>query len=254
MKSITKMPSRSTTLATALLALLTSGAQAALIAHYEFTDGSALLDSSAEGNDLTLANIGTNIDFTGDFASFQGSEIADFDYLVAPNFGFSAASDAWSLQFEVRDPGGLGGPHPTAAGVISSHIDAGPDSWQLDSTETAPGAIDESSAGVNNDGGADGAIIGDLSDGNWHTILLAHEADATTVTTYFDGALVNPTTLDWEPGRVTLKTMTLGTNRGENLQASVDLDNVMVWNTAIPEPSSLMLLGLGALFLRRRSR
>ena len=213
--------------------LLAGVAQADLVAHYEFSAGSELVDSTGTTGNLTAFDAGAR-DFTisDGFVSFPGSETNDFDYLIAPNFGLSTAAAAWTLQLEVRDPDGSGGPHPTAAGVVCSHIDAGSDSWQLNSTEIAAGAIDEGSAGVLNDGGADGAIIGDLSDGNWHTIRLVHEAGASTVTAYFDGEMVDPATLRWAAGRVTLKTMTLGTNRGENLQASVDLDNVMVWNTA----------------------
>lgn len=147
------------------------------------------------------------------------SNVSTFDYLTTPDFGFDS-TNAWTLAFDVRDPGGAGGPS-TAAAIISSQSPGAPDSWQLDNKLNTVSAVTETS----------GIAFDSLSNGAWHTIRLVHEANADTVSVYFNGTDVTASA-GWATGRVSLENLTFA-SRNLLYQASVDIDNVMVWDTAL---------------------
>ena len=79
--------------------LLAGVVHADLVAHYEFTAGSELVDSTGTTGSLATFTAGAK-DYTisGGFVSFPGSETNDFDYLIAPNFGLSTPAAAWSTS------------------------------------------------------------------------------------------------------------------------------------------------------------
>lgn len=228
------------------VAMTATTTQAAIIADWQFTSGSELVDSSASGNTLVAQEVGSPGTSTATFnaagyVSFSGGT-TDYNYFTPTTaFGLDA-TDAWSLELVVRDPGSGSG----SVGVLSSNIGGGSDSWQLNNINGDTGSSDISEHPTN--------TIGSLADNDWHTVLLVHEANATTPTVFFDGVEVTLGTA-WAADRVGLNNLGIGSNRGESQQASVDIDSVRVWDTAIiPEPSSLALLGLSAseLLLRRR--
>lgn len=227
-------------LAPAILAL-SLPAHAALIAHYEFNN---LNDTTGTTGALVVNDRSGSAAYTVGSGVLSLSEVSTndstFDYLTAPNFGFGVA-DAWTLAFDVRDngSGGAGG-QSTAAAIISSQSPGEPDSWQLNLS---------GSSGVSENTGA--GTFGSLSGGGWHTIRLVNTG--TEISVYFNGVDVT-TSATWPSARVSLENLTFA-NRGTNIQAGVDIDNVMVWDTAvIPEPSSALLGGLGMLMLLRRRR
>ena len=109
--------------------------------------------------------------------------------------------------------------------MISSSTFSGQQTWQINSQ--TGGELTE------NSGPSESAIIGNLSDGKWHTILLIHEANSDVVMAYFDR---KPAAGDWPVGRVDLNDFGIGVNRAGNQNASVDLDNIKIWNKALVAP------------------
>ena len=84
----------------------------------------------------------------------------------------------------------------------------------------------------------------------WKQIKVVIDLDANTQSTYYDGIAVG--TSDWYDATNTadhLKSIAAVDLWGDSGGAGVCYDNISL---AVPEPATLCLLAIGALFLRRR--
>ncbi|BDS08990.1 hypothetical protein NT6N_40300 [Oceaniferula spumae] len=237
-------------------------ASAALLAHYDFTDGD-ILDDEQGNYALTevapgTGNVGINPDGS---ASFPGNGAANGAHLEVVGPGGSAnftvslwvRTDSWSQ-------GGFQG--------IFSNLNAstaGNFSWQIDVNS---GTLRVVSATANFE------IISTDATGfatdTWHHIVLRKTPAGTELFATELGDVGGPNSLgtnDDNPGG--LQNFRLGTNRNTDSFFRMDMSNVKIYDDAdtpiatlfaegpqlVPEPSSTALLGLGVLgFVLRRRR
>ncbi|WP_346189793.1 LamG-like jellyroll fold domain-containing protein [Rubritalea halochordaticola] len=243
-----------------VLACMATTSQAALIAHYDFSDGD-LLDNEVGGSYTLAQGSGTDlVSLNGDgSASFSGDDnnpawLETVGPGGAANFTVSlwVKTDSWNQgSFQ-----GLFANNSGGAGTLYS--------WQIDSNggdirvaTQADGAIfSTSSAGLNSS--------------SWYNITLIKNGANTEfyLTEEGAGSATHIGTVAANPGG--LQSFRLGINRNDDKLFTMDMANVKIFNSvenvdnlvlegamvsSVPEPTSTALVGLAGLgFILRRRR
>lgn len=249
----------------ALALAFASSSQAALIAHYDFTDGN-LLDNEVGGSALyTLTKVASgtgNVTPNADgSAHFTGINAANSGYLETPGVAIGVPNFTVSFWFKTStfSQGSFKGLFSNNTGGSTTDF-----SWQIDLTgsdirvRSKQGAeIDSSTAGYSTD--------------TWYHVALTKGGTGDSTKFYVTELGSGTVSLvGSDPDNLGgLQMLRLGVNRLNDGQAEMDMSNVKVYNDVnisldtllaegpqtVPEPSSTLLIGLGGLsFLLRRKR
>ena len=246
----------------ATVALLPAIGDAAVLAQYSFDSG--FTDASGNSNDLinpagppTITSTGGETVFGDGAANFVSTE-ADVQSLELSNPITFGASDPWSIAFWGRRAAGS----TNRQGMIIGNLAASDFIWLSDGGGGVNGMRfrNSSSTSYNNGTAADNAFP---DDGGWHHWALAADG-AGSLTVYRDNVSL---------GTVSAVTTFNATHVGQAFTSNAQsmngqIDELYVFNEAIdsttvgnlftsntiPEPGSLLLLGLGGLAALRRRR
>lgn len=241
-------------IATALLAAPLS--QAAMIAHYDFSDGNLLDNEVSASYNLTQggSGFGTGITLNGDgSAHIDGGGNNNTNFLKASGIGAGTGSDfTISMWFKTDTT------NPT---THSSFASGGSGTWQVEHYVSALRVNTDTPITTSTSLSADTwyqAVV--WTDGTDSKLFMSEEGGALTEV----GSASN--------NALTLNDLSIGINRGGNLTWQGDYANIQVYDEAldnatittildagsgvasVPEPSAVSLLGLGglALILRRK--
>ena len=242
-----------------LLSLTGLASQAAVLSHYPFD--SNYTDSSGNGNDATLTDIGTmgnsGITTTVGESVFGGGAMefsTDRDYLAIPSQVLAGdySISFWAQQFDAARPWNMAlGERDTNVNFVSLR-GTGADVVRWRGSANSVATQEEFAA---------------TSDTAWHHYTVVGEGD--TVSFYLDGSLVSA-----GAGKNTDFTVdTIGaaffSANGFDFEGRIDevwildeaadattVSNLFTTNTldGVPEPGSAMLSSLAVLFLVRRRR
>ena len=240
----------------AALLLSASASHAALIAHYDFSDGK-LLDDETGIYDLTQSTPkGDGITLNGDGFSANFDSSAGANYLIQDNFN-TAAGAAYTVSMWFRSS------NMAQAGQTGMFSTIGASQWQLEIGTTSKIGVRLST----NPGELNSGIL--PANDTWtHYAFVTDGAGTSQLYVTKDGETLTLT--DTDAATFGLEDFRIGVNRGGNLTYDGDYANIAIYDTAldtaalqtvlnagpaaVPEPSSAALLGLGglALILRRR--
>lgn len=249
------------------LAIATGSASAALVGHWEFDNAT----------DVGEATVSSDLEAVGDAA-----------YSAAGKVGGALSLDGAGDYLRVNAGLDLAAGLPTgdasytiAAFIQTTDVDRNTITfWGEITTAKAngfrtttvnEGAIqNNSTGGILNWGfardlgsGAGGTPPGDIYDGGWHHVAVTYNSATSTKTLYFDGVEIASGAIG--DLNVSASGFVIGATRTGGEAFDGLIDDVRVYNTAesgatiaglaaIPEPSSLALLGLGGLLVARRRR
>lgn len=260
-------------------ALLSLGAEAALVAHYEFDNNANLLeDSASPGYDLNTTN-GSVSQGTASPVGGAGSLSLDSDTSsLSNNNSFTATLNDFttSMWFNMADAN-----KSVNSTILSTRQGGGAggflfwvsDSNRLEIYTYGGGKYNTNKLGTGNTN----LTLDDSHDNTWMHVAASYDSASQTVKTYLNGALIN--TYDYSgdasnPGYAASGTsdLAIGSQEagGTNFMGEGMVDDLGIWDealsdsqintiftsgvAAVPEPTSASLLGLGglSLFLRRR--
>lgn len=248
-------------LAFALVGALSSPLQAALVAYYsfdeDFTDGSGNNNhlSAVESGGATVAISDTASEFVfgggaADFNSTTGNQ-AYLTLTTAINFG---AADPWSVSFWVRRRADS----DNRQGMVLGEVGSGTNFfWASDNSAQVQGMRFRSDANTNAnfDVGAD--------DGEFHHWVLTSDG-AGTISAYWDSEKQDDVSTT---GSINITSIGHAFNQTiHSMNGQIDelyifdeaIDqatvNSLFTSNVIPEPGSIVLLGLGGLLFLRRKR
>jgi hypothetical protein len=246
--------SRSIFTAASLGLLLSTGwASAALIAHYDFTDGD-LTDNEVSAN-YTLTEIGTvtaNIDGS---AGFSGDDSTK-SYLETAALGGSGVANFTVSYWFKTDSFSQG----NYQGLFSTNNSSANYSWQLDSTGSNIRLVSKGNTTLS-------YADSNLSVDTWYNVVIRKESGAgdnyTQVYITAEGEATPHLVMNQDANPGGLNMFRLGVNRNTDSLFRMDMSNVKIYDDStvdlgtlltegpqvVPEPSSSALLGLAALAL-----
>lgn len=238
-----------TTILAAVTVATVANLQAAVVYQYSFetadstlNSGSGLASATAQGSVTSGAGTGA----TGFFADFDGGNAAGSDAINVNVSGDAIVLGNFAISLFVNDAASGG----TAFDDFIGFTDSNGGSSQLERsggsgriTMFGPASITGTTTG--------------LQDGNWHQLLVQGSTSGLdAVLTYSVDGVSQGTTTYTGAAAFTLNDIRIGGRVGaDNRYIDAGIDEVQIHNTtAVPEPSSTALLGLGglALILRRR--
>ena len=240
-------------------AMVTHHADAALIAHYDFSDGDLFDDETGNGYTLTQPeSFGTGITFNGDgfsahFDADNSSASGGENQLFAGGFNGAAGTDyTVSMWFKttVTEPTGN-------SSIFSS---TGANDWQIEDTSNLKVLADATDLV---------STVSSLASDTWyHVVMWTDGTDGKFYLTQEGSSLSLEAT---QTGTYSMDDFRIGVNRAQNITWEGDYASIAIYDTAltedelnvlrvsgpieiVPEPSSTALLGLGglALMLRRK--
>ncbi len=241
--------------------------QAALLAHYDFTDGILTNNEVGPAETLTLINQGANIITTTPqgSASFPGETGADADYLELDRSGAGAGAFTVSIWFKTGtvDQGSF-------QGIFSNNVVNNPNnfSWQIDVNGGIVRLVSATSGfpAITNGDAGEPAIIPDV----WNQIV-ARKTGGSTADLWL-GTETTPLqslgTANMNPGG--LQYFRLGVNRNSDSLYEMEMANVKIYDDAnvsltdlnaegpqllaVPEPTTGLLVLLSLPLLLRRKK
>ncbi len=241
-------------------------APAALIAHYDFTDGDLTDNEVGPAETLTVVNNGaTQLSITSEGAAlFPGEGTADADYLQVDRSGAGAGQFTISMWFktETVNQGSFQGlfSNNTAnvAGNFSFQIDVNNGTLRLVSATSTFGSVTNAEAGEPQiQAGIWNHVVARKTAAGGAELWLGSDGNALELV---GSSAINPGGLQW---------FRLGVNRNSDSLYAMEMANVKIYDDAgvsltdlnnegpqlVPEPgtSLLCLLALPGILRRRRS-